>query len=117
MQLIPRDEKFYELFRLQAENVCDAGRKLVALLESMEDVERQVTEIKFVEHKGDQMTHDLIMRLNKTFLTHDQILGGGELVFEMTSAPDSKWGTGRECRPGSALSQLDLAPLPENASR
>ncbi len=69
MQLIPRDEKFYELFRHQAENVCDGARKLVALLENMQDVEKQVTEIKFVEHKGDQMTHDLIMRLNKTFLT------------------------------------------------
>ena len=69
MQLIPRDDKFYELFRQQAENVCDAARKLVALLEDMRDVEKHVTEIKFVEHKGDQMTHDLIMRLNKTFLT------------------------------------------------
>jgi predicted phosphate transport protein (TIGR00153 family) len=69
MQLIPRDDKFYELFRQQAENVCEAARKLVTLLDEMQDVERRVTEIKFVEHKGDQMTHDLITRLNKTFLT------------------------------------------------
>jgi predicted phosphate transport protein (TIGR00153 family) len=69
MQLIPRDEKFYELFREQAENILDASQKLTALLQNFEDVEKRVTEIKFVEHKGDQLTHNLIMRLNQTFIT------------------------------------------------
>ncbi|HOP96463.1 MAG TPA: GH92 family glycosyl hydrolase [Verrucomicrobiota bacterium] len=44
---------------------------------------------------------------NKTYLTHQEILNGGELVFEMTSAP-SKWGTAPESRPGSAMSALSL---------
>lgn len=69
MQLIPRDQKFYELFREQASNIQDAAEKLSALLEDFVDVEKRVTEIKFVEHKGDQLTHGLIMRLNKTFIT------------------------------------------------
>ncbi len=69
MQLIPRDEKFYDLFREQAENIHDAARKLVTLFEDFRDVEKRVTEIKFVEHKGDQLTHGLMMKLNKTFIT------------------------------------------------
>jgi putative alpha-1,2-mannosidase len=31
--------------------------------------------------------------LGEAFLDHRQIVGGGELTFEMTSAPDSKWAT------------------------
>ena len=69
MQLIPRDEKFYELFHEQAENIHEAAQKLVNLFENFLDVEKRVMEIKFIEHKGDQLTHDLMMRLNKTFLT------------------------------------------------
>jgi len=40
---------------------------------------------------------------NKTFLTHEQITNGGEVVFQMTSAPDYKWGTAPESRPASAM--------------
>jgi len=45
---------------------------------------------------------------NKTYLTHDQIVRGGEIVFEMTSAPDYKWATAPESRPGSALAELQI---------
>jgi len=69
VQLIPRDGKFYDLFREQAENIHDAAKKLAALFEDYRDVEKCVTEIKFVEHKGDQLTHGLMMKLNKTFIT------------------------------------------------
>ena len=69
MQLIPRDEKFYDLFREQAENIYKAAKMLVALFENFQEVEKQVSEIKFVEHKGDQITHALMMKLNRTFIT------------------------------------------------
>lgn len=69
MQLIPRDEKFYDLFLQQAENVHEAAQKLVALFEDFREVEKKVAEIKFVEHKGDQITHSLMMKLNQTFIT------------------------------------------------
>ncbi|HYG22692.1 MAG TPA: GH92 family glycosyl hydrolase [Verrucomicrobiae bacterium] len=44
--------------------------------------------------------------LQKNFLTHDQIAEGGEVIFEMTSAPDYKWGAGKDARPGSAMDLL-----------
>ena len=43
---------------------------------------------------------------NKTFLTHEQITGGGEVIFNMTSAPDYKWATAPESRPASAVKPL-----------
>ncbi len=69
VQLIPRDQKFYELFREQAENIHVAAQKLAALFEDFRNVEKSVTEIKFVEHKGDQLIHGLMTKLNKTFIT------------------------------------------------
>jgi hypothetical protein len=69
VQLIPRDEKFYDLFREQAENIHKAAQVLLALFEDFRDVDKHVAEIKFMEHKGDQLTHGLMMKLNKTFVT------------------------------------------------
>jgi predicted phosphate transport protein (TIGR00153 family) len=69
VRLIPREEKFYDLFRDQASLINQAALILVALFEDYKDVEKRVTQIKFVEHKGDQLTHELMMKLNKTFIT------------------------------------------------
>ena len=40
---------------------------------------------------------------NSTFLQHPQIAGGGEVTFEMTSAPDNSWATEPESRAKSAM--------------
>ncbi|MBI2820543.1 MAG: DUF47 domain-containing protein [Acidobacteria bacterium] len=69
MAIIPRNEKFFELFNEQAECVHDASIKLVALLEDYREVQKRVTEIEFIEHRGDQLTHTLMQRLNMTFIT------------------------------------------------
>ena len=69
MRLIPRNEKFYDLFREQAQNISLAAQKLAALCENFQDVEKQVADIKFLEHKGDELTHELMMKLNRTFIT------------------------------------------------
>jgi len=69
VQLIPRDEKFYHLFHEQAENIHRAAKMLVHLFDNFQEVEKQVSEIRFLEHKGDQITHSLMMKLNRTFIT------------------------------------------------
>jgi hypothetical protein len=69
VQLIPRDQKFYDIFREQAENIHKAAAKLVALFDDFQEVEKHISEIKFLEHKGDQLTHALMKKLNRTFIT------------------------------------------------
>ncbi len=69
MQLIPRDGKFYDLFKEQAENIHKATQKLVVLFENYQDVEARVAEIKSAEHKGDQLTRSVMTKLNQTFIT------------------------------------------------
>ena len=44
--------------------------------------------------------------LDKTWLTHQDIVKGGELSFQMSSQPNYKWGIAPENRPRSALREL-----------
>jgi len=69
VRLIPRDEKFFDLFCEQAEDLEEAAQKLVQLFEDFRDIEKRVTEIKFIEHKGDQVVHRVMTKLNQTFIT------------------------------------------------
>jgi predicted phosphate transport protein (TIGR00153 family) len=68
-RLIPREEKFYSDFQALAEEL----KKGAALLESMLAEDRpawdKAEEIKEVEHKCDFLTHEIIQRLNRTFVT------------------------------------------------
>jgi uncharacterized protein len=68
-RLIPREEKFYTDFQALADEL----KRGAALLESMLAPERpawdKADEIKEVEHKCDFLTHDVIQRLNRTFVT------------------------------------------------
>ncbi|HEY3372018.1 MAG TPA: glycoside hydrolase domain-containing protein, partial [Prolixibacteraceae bacterium] len=38
---------------------------------------------------------------NKTYITHEDLMKGGELIFNMASKPNKKWGTSKESRPYS----------------
>jgi uncharacterized protein len=68
-RLIPREEKFFTDFQALADEL----KRAAALLESMLAPDRPVwdkaDEIKEVEHKCDFLTHDVIQRLNRTFVT------------------------------------------------
>ncbi len=68
-KLMPREHAFFELFIAQAENVHQGAAALVELLEHYENVTVQVEKIKRIEHTGDELTHDLLTRLNQTFIT------------------------------------------------
>ena len=44
---------------------------------------------------------------NKVYLSHDQIAEGGQIIFDMASAPDYKWGVGAESRPPESMPRHD----------
>ena len=68
-RLIPREERFFDDFVALAEQI----RKGAALLEEMIAPDRPIwdkaDEIKEVEHKCDFITHEVIQRLHRTFVT------------------------------------------------
>jgi predicted phosphate transport protein (TIGR00153 family) len=69
LRLIPREERFFDLFVEDAANVLGAARLLEAMLRTYDTVERRAGEIRDAEHRGDEISHDIGHRLESTFVT------------------------------------------------
>jgi len=68
-RLIPREEKFYENFISMADQVKVGALLLAEMFASERPDAAKAQQIKEVEHKCDFLTHEIIQRLNKTFVT------------------------------------------------
>ncbi len=69
MRLIPRDIVFYNLFADLAERLVRATRLLSELLADPKRSDTLISGIKDVEHEADEITRDIINRIDKTFVT------------------------------------------------
>ena len=69
MRLIPREERFFDLFVEDAANVLGAARLLEAMLKNYDAIERRAGELRDAEHRGDEISHDIGHRLEHTFIT------------------------------------------------
>ncbi len=69
VRIIPREKKFFEMFAEMAANLTEGARTLRDLLQDYRDVETSVQKIKDIEHKGDDITHAVFIKLNQTFIT------------------------------------------------
>lgn len=69
VRLMPRETKFFEIFENMASNVTEGARVLLQILQTFENVEGGVQRIKEIEHRGDDMTHAVMTKLNQTFIT------------------------------------------------
>lgn len=67
--LIPREEKFYDDFQALGEQIRIGARMLEAMLTPDHPLWAKADEIREVEHKCDVITHEIILRLNRTFVT------------------------------------------------
>jgi len=70
MRFLPREEKFFALFLTQAKIVAQAS---LVLLEGVKSgntsLEAASVKIKRLEQEGDDVTHDIFVKLNQTFIT------------------------------------------------
>jgi predicted phosphate transport protein (TIGR00153 family) len=70
MRLLPRNEKFFDLFRTVAQLNVDAAKLLEELLAADPQRRRPIVDaIKRKEHEADEVTHDVVGRLDRTFIT------------------------------------------------
>lgn len=68
-RFLPHDAQFFQFFREGAENAAECAEILADLLGKMEDVERKVRRLRDLEHRGDEITHQVYNALNSTFVT------------------------------------------------
>jgi uncharacterized protein len=68
-QVIPRELAFYGLLERAADGVAEAARELRLLIDDLPDGRARATRINDLEHAGDDLTHEIIAKLNTTFVT------------------------------------------------
>ena len=68
-RLIPREERFYDDFVALAEEIRRGSTLLEEMLAPERPIWDKADEIKEVEHKCDFLTHEIIQRLHRTFVT------------------------------------------------
>jgi hypothetical protein len=69
VRLIPRDEQFYDLFQQLAGRLSRAATLLNQLFREPQRRAEHVQAIKAAEHEADGITHEIIDRLDRTFIT------------------------------------------------
>ena len=68
-RFLPQDERFFNYFRDATINANEAAKQLLELIGQLEDVERKVRRLRDLEHRGDEITHQVFNALNSTFVT------------------------------------------------
>ncbi len=65
----PREREFFDLFEEAGENAATAADLLERMLKQWPDHGEIARDVLVCEHEGDRITHDIIQRLNQTFVT------------------------------------------------
>ena len=70
MHLLPRDGKFFDLFLAVANYTVEAAGLQQTLLQADETRRGAIiAQIKRLEHQADEVTHDVVSRLDRVFIT------------------------------------------------
>jgi predicted phosphate transport protein (TIGR00153 family) len=69
LSFIPKDMEFYDLFEEETKNLVVAAETLADLFENFQSVEEKAKELKRLEHQGDVITHEIIARVHRSFMT------------------------------------------------
>jgi uncharacterized protein len=67
--LLPKEGKFFKLFEESAQNAVDTAVKLNELMQNWDHAEDKVAVITDLEHKGDNIRHQIVTELHRTFVT------------------------------------------------
>ena len=68
-RLLPREEQFFDLFERQARHIVESAGQLHEMIFDFSDAAARAAAIKELEHAGDVLTHELIRKINTTFVT------------------------------------------------
>ena len=67
--LVPRDRVFFDLFAQAGENTVKAARLLEQMIRGWPEEGGLAREILLAEQEGDRLTHEIVNRVNSTFVT------------------------------------------------
>jgi predicted phosphate transport protein (TIGR00153 family) len=67
--IIPQEKIFFNLLAEQSRILVKGAETLFDIVMNYSEIRSKVSDIKEIEHEGDAVTHELYVRLNKTFVT------------------------------------------------
>ena len=88
VRLMPKDEKFQELFVDYAQTTLDAARRLEDMIAIYDRLDERVAEIRALEHHGDEIDTEVEIRLDRSFITPFDRADIHELVSSMDDVLD-----------------------------
>ena len=107
MRLLPREEEFFDLFAAVATRSKEAAQHLRDLFEAPPERRTpHVEAIKHLEHEADQVTHEVVNRLDRTFITPLDREDIHQLASDLDDVMDAIDGTARR----SQIFHLGAAP-------
>ena len=107
MRLLPREEDFFTLFAEVARRNTEAAKLLRDLFEAPPDRRTPIIEaIKRLEHEADQVTHEVVNRLDRTFITPLDREDIHKLASDLDDVMDAMDGTARRAQ----IFRLGVAP-------
>lgn len=68
-RLIPKEQKFFALFEQQAQLVLKACQVLHEAVNDFPNLPEHAKRLERIEHDADQVTHEIMAKLNSTFIT------------------------------------------------
>ncbi len=69
LSLLPRDRTFFDLFIEAGKNTVRTAKLLDRMMHTWPDEKELSQEVVAAEHEGDRITHDIVQRLNTTFVS------------------------------------------------
>jgi predicted phosphate transport protein (TIGR00153 family) len=68
-RLLPKEEKYFELFNRLVSHLTESAERQKKLFDDFANRAEYANQIKQIEHVCDELTHDIVKRLNQTFIT------------------------------------------------
>jgi uncharacterized protein len=98
LRLIPRDEAFFDMFAELAKRLSASARLLHKLFSEPQRLSEHVSAIKELEHEADNLTHEVIMRIDRSFVTPIDREDIHLLVSQLDTVIDLVDGTARRAQ-------------------
>ena len=87
-KMMPREDSFFTLFSAMADNVHASAKALLEMLVDYSNPEAGAERVKDLEHENDVLMHNLMTKLNQTFITPFDREDIHELASEMDDVID-----------------------------
>jgi predicted phosphate transport protein (TIGR00153 family) len=69
LKIVPREEQFFDMFTELASLAVEAATELTKLVNDIPNAPHMARKIKDLEHRADDLTHGIIDKLNRSFVT------------------------------------------------